>query len=229
MSHLLSVVRFCYGSLLLLTISQNNSDRRLPVNTTRADSFFSPLVLAVRGADLDVSHKHARWQTQWQIWYFPLDLTLSRNQPCASKPNKHYSVSQKKSMLLSLLCLIGLRRNQIERDNCVPVTFPLRQAERGGWGWGGGASWGSGKDGECVCMWVHVCVCVCVCIWARGSSRGSSMLLLRVARHIRASELDVGCPKSIRWETGPGGMEEERARVCMARYWTSILLSEICP
>lgn len=32
-------------------------------------------------------------------------------------------------MPLSLLCLIGLRRNQIERDNCVPVTFPPRQAD----------------------------------------------------------------------------------------------------
>lgn len=61
-----------------------------------------------------------------------LDLTLSRDRPCSSRSNKHYSVShkkKKKSMPLSLLCLIGLRRNQIERDNCVPVTFPPRQAD----------------------------------------------------------------------------------------------------
>lgn len=101
------------------------------MKTTGADRFFFLIFfffpLAVRGANLDVTHKHV----QWQIWYFPPDLTLSRNQPCASQPNKHYSVSQK-SMVLSLLCLIGLRRNQIERDNCVPVTFPLRQADTGG-------------------------------------------------------------------------------------------------
>lgn len=83
--------------------------------------------LAVKGANLDVTLKHV----QWQIWYFPLDLTLSRNQPCSSRPNKHYSVSEK-SMRLSLLFLIGLRRNQIECDNCVPVTFPLRHSETGG-------------------------------------------------------------------------------------------------
>lgn len=54
-----------------------------------------------------------------------------------------------KSMALSLLCLIGLRRNQIERDNCVPVTFLLRQAERG---------WRTGlREGQGIC--VHVCVC----------------------------------------------------------------------
>ena len=69
----------------------------------------------------------------------------------------------KKSMLLSLLCLIGLRRNQIERDTGGPGPFPRRRAERGGGGGVGGPSWGSGKDGECVCMWVHVCVSVCVC------------------------------------------------------------------
>lgn len=33
-------------------------------------------------------------------------------------------------MGLSLLCLIGLRRNQIECDNCVSVTFPLRDRQR---------------------------------------------------------------------------------------------------
>lgn len=53
-----------------------------------------------------------------------------RNQTCACKPNKYYSVSQK-SMFLSLLWLIGLRCNQIEQDNCAPVTFPPRQVESG--------------------------------------------------------------------------------------------------
>lgn len=65
-------------------------------------------------------------------------------------------------MVLSLLCLIGLRRNQIERDNCVPVTFPLRQAERGG---------RRGlREGQGMCVHVGVCVqyfmcaSVCVCV-----------------------------------------------------------------
>lgn len=81
--------------------------------------------------------KHAGWQ----IWYFPVDLTFSRNQPCASWANTHYSVSRK-SMELPLLRLIGLRHNQIEHDNCVPVTFSVTWARP------------QGKDGERV----HVCI-----------------------------------------------------------------------
>lgn len=100
----------------------------------------------VRKLNLEINYKYVQ-QAQWQIWYFPLDLTLSRNQPCAYKPNKHYSMSQK-SMGLSLLCLIGLRRNQIERDNCVPVTFPLRQAR-------------AGRRGLREGQWMCVCMCVC--------------------------------------------------------------------
>ena len=89
-----------------------------------------------------------------------------------------------------------------------------------------------------MCVHVGACVCVCVCVFysyylcakrvrirARGSSRGTSVLLLRVARDIRATEPEVRCPESIRWEISPGGMEEECVHVCMARNWTSILLS----
>lgn len=97
-------------------------------------------------ANVDVTHK----RVQWQIWYFPLDLTLSRNQPCSSRSNKHYSVSQKKSMELSLLCLIGLRRNQIERDNCVPVTFPPRQADTGGRRAHREGRWVCAHEGWCI-------------------------------------------------------------------------------
>lgn len=47
-------------------------------------------------------------------------------------------------MALPLLCLIGLRHNQIEHDNCVPVTFSVTRARP------------RGKDGEHVL--VHMCI-----------------------------------------------------------------------
>lgn len=53
-------------------------------------------------------------------------------------------------MVLSLLCLIGLRRNQIERDNCVPVTFPPRQADMGGRRAHREGRWVCAHEGWCI-------------------------------------------------------------------------------
>lgn len=71
-----------------------------------------------------------------------------------------------KSMALSLLCLIGLRRNQIESDNCVPVTFPPRQADRVG---------RRGPRGERG----NLCSCVCTVVFFWSVYLGRRDLLRR--------------------------------------------------
>lgn len=113
------------------TSKQSGSDKRLPVQNNTS---WQLQPTASSNSPFSVERNPCRRKPMLSDGYdiSHLDLTLSRNRPCSSRSNKHYSVSRKrkkKSMVLSLLCLIGLRRNQIERDNCVPVTFPPRQSD----------------------------------------------------------------------------------------------------
>lgn len=116
-------------------------------------------------------------------------------------------------MVLSLLCLIGLRHNQIERDNCVPVTFPLRQAERGGRG--------GLREGQGLCVHAGVGVqyvmCANVCVWLgkRELPRHLHAVAPRCARHqghrATGPQGEAWCPYNRQRETSPG----ERVCVCV--------------
>lgn len=134
---------------------------------------------------------------------FPSGLNLVQKSAMCPQPNKHYSVSQK-SMVLSLLCLIGLRRNQIERDNCVPVTFPLRQADTGGRR--------ALREGQGMRVRVGLCVqyFMCANVYVAEQKEAPQSPPCCCSMLHRASGPQVWCPTNLQRET------TWRKSVCMS-------------
>jgi len=90
-------------------------------------------------------------------------------------------------MGLNLLCLIGLNHNQIEHDNYVLVTFPLRQAERGR---------EALKEGQGVCA--------CMYYFMRANLCGSGQKGDPETLPWPGPQRETWCHLNLRGETRPG-------------------------
>lgn len=98
-------------------------------------------------------------------------------------------------MFLSLLWLIGLRCNQIEHDNCVPVTFPLRQPKRG--------ERKGLREGQGMCVYCIVCAA-----GQRGAPEAPPFCGSMLHRATEPQR-KAWCPADLHRETSP------RERTCM--------------